>query len=375
LVANKSKLLMNICNFISLAVLIVLLSCTHSEPVKIGFIGGLTGNAAALGTAGRDGALLAVEEANAKGGINGREIAMLTRDDKQNEEKCSLAIESLVAEKVVGIVGPMTSAMALVVVPVINKHEIPTISPTVSTGLLADNYDFFFRINPVSSDAAVKTAKYAYIEKNYRKLLIVYDKSNSGYTVPWLEKLQTTLSELGDGKAESISYTSKSGYDFLKLAKNISEKELDCLIILANAIDTALISQQLAKLGITIPIIACEWALSDELIEFGGHAVDGIVLFHSFDPNSTQQSNLDFHLRFQKRFGYAAEYASAYGYNAMNVLISALKKSLSADRVRKSLFNDSSFQGVQHEIRFNSYGDAIREYSLLKVEHGKIITL
>jgi branched-chain amino acid transport system substrate-binding protein len=350
-------------------------SCSTSEPVKIGFIAGLTGRVAALGTAGRDGALLAVEEANGQGGINGRKIEMITRDDKQNEEKCKLAIAELVAENVVGVIGPMTSAMALVIVPVINEHAIPTISPTVSTGLLAGVDDYFFRIIPVSSDAAVNTASYAYTEKNYRKLLVVYDTSNSGYTLPWFEKLKTHFEKFENGQVEGIGYASKNGYDFLEIARKISERDMDCLILLANSLDSALLSQQLAKLKLKIPILACEWSLTDELIEFGGVAVEGIELFHSFDPNSKKQSYLDFNLKFQRRFGYVADFASAYGYNAMNILISSLKNSTSADQVRKKIVNESPYQGVQHEVRFNGYGDAIREYSLLKIENGKVITL
>lgn len=375
LAASNSRSVRIFCHAAVFAMLVMVMSCSTSEPVKIGFIAGLTGHVAALGTAGRDGAMLAVEEANLQGGINGRRIELITRDDKQNEDKCKQAIEDLVAKKVVGIVGPMTSAMALVVVPVINKHEIPTISPTVSTGLLADNYDYFFRIIPVSSEAAVKTARYAYLEKNYRKLVVVYDKSNIGYTFPWFEKLKTTFEQFGEGKAEGIDYTSKSGYDFWNLAQTIAEKDLDCLVLLANPLDTALISQQLAKRGMKIPILACEWSLSNELIEFGGEAVEGIVLFHSFDPNSNKQSNLDFNVKFEKRFGYVDNFSSAYGYNAMKILIGALNKDMTAEQVRKSLINDSPYQGVQHEIRFNNYGDAIREYSLLRIEHGKIITL
>lgn len=355
--------------------ILMLSSCSSNEPVKIGFIASLTGNAAALGTAGRDGALLAVEEANTHGGINGRRIEMVTRDNRQSAKNCKLAIAELIEENVVGVVGPMTSAMALVLVPMINEHSTPTVSPTASTELLAEIGDYFFRIIPVSSDAAVKTARYAYNEKNYRKLFVVYDKSNSGYTLPWFEKLKTTFEEFENGKVEDLSYTSTSSYNFLEMARNISKKNVDCLVILANSLDTALISQQLSKLGVKVPILACEWSLTDDIVEFGGKAVEGITLFHSFDPNSDKKSNMEFNLNFQKRFGYDADFASAYGYNAMKILIGALKESLDAEQVKKSLLDNSPYQGVQHEVRFNSYGDVIREYTLLKIEHGKIISL
>jgi branched-chain amino acid transport system substrate-binding protein len=316
-----------------------------------------------------------MEEMNARGGLNGRRIEMVTRDDKQDEKQYGQAIAELVEENVVGIVGPMTSAMAMVMVPVINMHGIPTISPTVSTDLLADKDDYFFRIIPNVSDAVKTTAKYAYHQKKYRKLFVVYDQSNRGYTEPWLQNLKIHYEEFADGEVESMGYISKSGYDFLGLAKVIAQKEMDCLVILANGLDTALISQQLAKLGENIPILACQWSLSGELIEFGGSAVEGIELFHSYDPNSEKPGSVDFNLKFQKRFGYHAGFASAYGYNAMNILLGALKEGTSAQQVKKNLLSGSPYKGVQREIIFNKYGDALREYSLLRIEHGKIITL
>ncbi len=375
LTAIKSRCRMRAWQVVCAVLIFLLGGCSSSEPVKVGFIAGLTGRVADLGTAGRDGALLAVEEANGRGGLNGKRIEMVTRDDKQNVKQCNQAITELIEENVVGVVGPMTSAMALVIVPVINKHGLPTISPTVSTDLLSDADDNFFRIIPAISDAVETTAKYAYHEKNYRRLFVVYDQSNRGYTEPWLQNLKAHYQEFDGGKVEDIGYISKSGYDFLELAKAIAQKEMDCLIILANGLDTALLSQQLDKLGVNIPTLACEWSLSRELVEFGGSAVDGIELFHSYDPNSEKPSNMKFNLTFQKRFGYSAGFAATYGYNAMKILLGALAKDSSAEQVKQSLLKGSPYKGVQREIAFNKYGDALRAYSLLRIEQGKIITL
>ncbi len=351
-------------------VVLVLGACSPPEPLKVGMIAGLTGRVTDMGVAGRDGVLLAVEEANARGGIDGRKITLIVRDDKQDKEQCLLAISQLIAQGVAGVVGPMTSAMAVIVVPEINAHAIPTISPTVSTGLLEGADDYFFRVIPVSTEAAQIAADYAY-KQQYKSLLVIRDQGNSAYTDPWYQVLKKRFESYEGTRVETLSYVSRHGYDFLELAEDIIGNRADCLVILANALDTALISQQLAKFKNDTPIIASEWSLTEDLVEFGGRTVEGIRLFHSFNPNSDKDTYRAFALNFQKRFGYSADFASAYGYTAMTILLDALEKGTTSEEVKDAILQGSPYAGLQQSIRFDGYGDVKRKYTLVEIRNGK----
>ena len=68
-----------------LSVITLSIGCSKKDPIKVGFVGGLTGRMANLGTSGRDGALLAVELKNNSGGIKGRQVKLVIRDDKQDK--------------------------------------------------------------------------------------------------------------------------------------------------------------------------------------------------------------------------------------------------------------------------------------------------
>jgi len=351
-------------------VVLVLGACSPPEPLKVGMIAGLSGRVTDVGVAGRDGVLLAVEEANARGGIDGRKITLHVRDDKQDKKQCRSAISQLIAQGVAGVIGPMTSTMAVIVVPEINAHAIPTISPTVSTGLLAGADDFFFRVIPVSTEAAKITADYAY-KQQYKSLLVVRDQGNSAYTAPWYQVLKKRFGSYEGTRVDTLAYVSRHGYDFLELAEDIIKKQADCLIILANALDTALISQQLAKFNSDTPIIASEWSLTEDLVEFGGRTVEGIRLFHSFNPDSEKDTYRAFALNFQKRFGYSADFASAYGYTAMIILLDALAKGTTAEEVKNAIHEGSPYAGLQQRIRFDRYGDVKRKYTLVEIRNGK----
>ena len=97
----------------SLAVLLA--ACSPPEPVRLGFIGGLSGRVADLGESARNGFHLAVEQANAAGGINGRQIEMLVKDDGQDPAKARQAAEALVAAGVVAIIGPGTTGVMIAI--------------------------------------------------------------------------------------------------------------------------------------------------------------------------------------------------------------------------------------------------------------------
>lgn len=117
-------------------------------PLVIGYLGGLTGRSADLGVAGRDGALLAVEEFNAAGGVDGRKVRLAVANDKQNQDAARNAFRSLVRQNALCVIGPMTSSVAVAVAPLAAQSGTPLISPTTSTDALTGKDDLFYRLYP-----------------------------------------------------------------------------------------------------------------------------------------------------------------------------------------------------------------------------------
>lgn len=369
---NSSKLLVKA---IVLTLTFTAGACSTEQNVKIGMLAGLTGSASSFGISGRDGAILAAEEVNRNGGINGQKAELIIRDDKQNKVICEDAVKSMISQNVAAIVGPMTSSMAMAALPVADMHNIPMISPTASTHELAGKIDSFFRVIPISLQAAAKTAEYVVNVKHFRKIFFIYDDKNRYFTEPWFLAFKKEFEELNGGTLKSMSYTSERHYDFLSLAKMLSHIELDCLVMLGNGVDAAMLIQQIAKTNNVIPVIISEWSATKDIIEFGGKAVDGVEFFHSFDLNTTEQKFLDFSSKFIKRFGYSPNFASVYGYNAMSILLEVMRKGTTPEAIKKNLIKGSPYQGIQREIYFDAYGDVAWEYTLLKIQNGKFVTV
>ena len=93
------------------ATTLLLTGCGEKEPIRLGFIAGTSGRVADLGISGKNGTQLAVDLANQKGGIDGRKIELLARDDEQNADVARQRYQELIDAKVRAVIGPMTSAM------------------------------------------------------------------------------------------------------------------------------------------------------------------------------------------------------------------------------------------------------------------------
>lgn len=340
------------------------ISCTEEPPLKVGFVGGLTGRVADLGVAGRDGTLLAVEEQNSAGGIAGRKVELLVRDDQQDSERARQVIQELAEAKVRAIIGPMTSSMAVVVQPLINSAQIVTISPTVKTDQLSGIDDYFMRVTPPLSINAERIAAHASQKLGLKRFVVALDVSNRAFTETWLEFFRIALTEEG-GQVDGVEeFDSQADVHFLPIAERILKAAPEGVLLLSNAIDTALLAQQIRKLGGEIPLFSSEWASTTDLLSFGGRAVEGMTSFHSFNANSSEPRYLSFKEKFINRFGYAPAFANVLAYDAATYLFSGLEKNSPRGSLKESLLKMGSFPGLQSTVNVDQYGDVERKLFL-----------
>ncbi len=358
------------CLLMSFCLCLVLTACGEDAPLKIGFVGGLTGRVADLGVAGRDGVILAVEEKNKSGGIAGRQIELIVRDDQQNAEQARMAVKELNKENVLAIIGPMTSSMAMVVKPVVDAEQIIMISPTVKTSQLTDQDDYFLRVTTPLNKNAERVAEYASAQLGLKKFAVVYDVSNREFTETWLNHFQKILQGWGGEVLIAEEFSSQPDAHFLPVAEKIHEAAPEAVLMLSNAIDTAMLSQQIRKLGSNAPFFSSEWAFTTDLISFGGRAVNGMTSFHSFNVDSQNARYKTFVENFSRRFGYTPSFATVLAYDAASFLFHGLEITTMRNELKKALLEIGSFEGVQSPVTVNKYGDVERKLYLTVVEDG-----
>ena len=348
-----------------------LTSCIEESPLKIGFVGGLTGRIADLGVAGRDGVILAVEEKNQTGGVAGRKLELVVKDDRQDAESAQQAISELNDEKVVAIIGPMTSSMAVVIQPLINLSQTVTVSPTAKTDQLSGQDDFFLRVTTPLSRNATQIADHAVKNMELKKFAVAYDASNRAFTEIWLSFFKKALLQNGGQIIVEEAFNSQPNVAFLPLAERILATNPDGVLLLSNAIDTALLAQQIRKLGSEVSLFSSEWASTSDLFSFGGRAVNGMVSFHSFNANSQEARYLSFKTRFTKRFHSEPSFANVLAYDAATFLLAGLEKNPSRNGLKEALLQLDSFSGLQSAMKVDKYGDVERKLFLTVIEDGQ----
>lgn len=335
----------------------VLSGCREPEPIRVGFLGNLTARAAGLSTSGRDGFLLAIEEANARGGINNRRVEGLVQDSRMHTESALQAVRRLADSNVSAIIGPMTSQTAVTIVPEVNRLEIPLISPTASTNQLTGLDDYFFRVYYTNAQAAELLAAKLATDKNIRRIAAIYDLSNRAYTEDWVNHFQKTMQQYDDSLITKVPFDVRSDTLFLELASRAAEANPQAILILANAVDTAIICQQLVKLGIDLPRYATGWSYSDDLIQFGGRSVEGLTIIQSANMQDPSASMRHFVSAYEERFRSSPNFPALHAYDATRMVLSLLETTTDPKALRNELLKLRRFDGVQSDLALDRFGE------------------
>lgn len=357
------------------ACLILLMAgCGAPEPLRIGFIGGLSGRFSDLGEAGRNGAQLAVEECNQKGGIGGRSVEFLIRDDAQDAARAAAVTRELIAAKVEAIVGPMTSSMAEIVVPIINAAGIATVSPTVTARRFFGQDDHFFLVMPSTRGQATVSAQHQFFRAGVRRVVAIHDLRNQAYTGNWLDDFTAAFSELG-GEVEAIPFDSATFTAYDELATRALAAHPQAILLLSSAVDTARLAQKLRQQKPQIRLFASMWATTERLIELGGHAVEGLVSSMDFDRDSNQPRYLAFRQSFITRFKQEPGFAGVAGYDAMRAVLAALAKREQGQTMKAALLRFSPYDGAQQSFAFDGNGDSQRQQHIAVIRDGRFVVL
>lgn len=357
-----------------IALSLLLFGCEQSGPIQIGFVAGMSGRVADLGVAGRNGVLLAVEQANAAGGVHGRSIDLVVRDDEQDSESAKRAVDDLLALDIELIIGPMTSNMAMAVMPQINASKTILLSPTVTTTELLGKDDNFIRVISSTRDYAVKSAHYQYEVLGSRTVAAIYDVGNNYYTESWLREFSATFETLGGKMLLQLPFRSGNDTIFQPLAKQLLATKADVLVIVSNAVDSALLCQQVRKLAPEQRIAMSEWASTGRFVELAGKAGEDVTVAQFLDRNDRSPRYLDFEDAYRKRFKQNPGFAGLAGYDAALVALEAYRLRKPGASLKETILAQQSFQGGQQLLTIDRYGDSNRKTFVTKIRNGRYLT-
>lgn len=355
-------------------ILAACVSCGEREPIKIGFIAATSGRGADLGIAGRNAVQLAVDQFNQQGGVGGRKLELLIRDDEQNPELASKRYRELIDAGVRGVVGPMTSSMCQAVLPLANESKTVIVTPTCTANEFAGRDDYMIRVVASARVFATSAAQHHYKSFAVRKASIVFDQGNRVFTESWSGDFQTSFVAQGGSVATRIGFMSGDNATLVSAVESALAPSPDLVVVVANAVDAALLVREIRKRSPGVRITSSEWAATDRFIELAGPSSEGIVMPQFFDRDNTNAEYLAFRKAYYARFGGEPGFGSIAAYDAATVLFAGLQRVGNGD-VKRGVMGTRDFPGLQNRIRLDESGDAARDVVFTEVRGGRFVSV
>ena len=333
--------------------------------VKIGAAGPYTGDVAKIGLDGLNAIRMAVEDANAVGGIHGRRIEIVEADDAADPSKAILVAEKLAMDRnVLGVVGPMNSATAQAALPTYQRAGLPIISQSATYPPLTEmNYKVMHRICPRDDSQGPASARFIVEELKASHVYIIDDKTTYGQGLS--DQVEAALKKAG--VRTTRGQITMEDRDFAPILTRVRAANPALLYLgLANPAQAAALIKQAAGLGMKLPLMGGDGLKEkDQLITGSAGLAEGMYVTSIGKDIREVPEAQEFIVKFEARYG-ALSVFGGQSYEAANILIDAMRRAsddpmkLTRANVMAALAATSNYQGILgFPISFDSRGDVV----------------
>ena len=310
-----------------------------AEPIKIGVSGPFTGGSSSMGVSMRDGVKLATEEINKAGGVLGRPLQLIERDDEaKNERGVQIAQELINKEKVVATVGFINTGVALASQRFYQEAKIPVMNNVATGSIVTRQFDdqpenYIFRNAPHDSIQAPMIVEEAITRRGFKKVAILADSTNYGQL--GREDLERALG-LKNIKAVAVEKFNVKDVDMT--AQLLKAKAAGAEVVLTYAIgpELAQIANGMTKLGWKVPMIG-SWTLSmANFIDNAGPGGEGARMPQTFIQEPTTPKRQSFIISYLRTFNpknarIDSPVSAAQGYDSVYLLAAAINQAKSTE--------------------------------------------
>lgn len=361
---------------LTLLSLIVLTGCKSNSVYKIGFAGTLTGNYASVGISEMYGTELAIEEINAAGGINGKQIELIIRDDEASSEKAVEVDNELKELGVNVIIGHSLSIVAESAIENANENDILLLSPSIGSDAFSGVEDNLIRnISTTYFEGEAITNKI--IEDQAEKVLLIYNLDNFILTKYHKSGFEDTMKANGytTDDYDMLEFTSGAQDDILSIKSSLSSGEYDTTFIVGSNTDVAPLVNYITGNNLDINVHLSSWASIglSRIIETVN--TDGIFLYFNFVEEVSSTKYLMFKERFEDKFGQDVDMLCVNAYDLVYMLKTAVEKSDSfeVNDIKKEIYNQRNFIGIVGDYSIDEFGDCTRRTYQMIIEDGVVI--
>jgi branched-chain amino acid transport system substrate-binding protein len=349
-----------------------------AKQVKIGVNYELTGLVASYGEASVKGIMMAFDEINAAGGINGMEIKPISVDNKSDAaEATSLATRLMTQEGVAACLGPATSGNYMATIPVAMGNKIPIISASatadegVTTTAKGDVNEYVFRLCFNDSFQGVTMANFAANNLNAKKAVIIQDRS-SDYAAGLAKNFISTFEAAGGTIVAKEGYVAKDK-DFNAILTKIKGEKFDVIFVPGYYSEAGLIIKQARALKITAPILGADGFDSPVLLELAGtEALNDVYFSNHYSSLDKDPMVQDFIAAYKEKYGVEPNAFNALGYDLGKYIADAIERAGSTDpeAIKNALAETENFVGVTGSFSMGADHNPIKSIVVIGLKDG-----
>jgi len=352
-----------------------------AEPIKLGAVMRLS-IGADDGIPCRRGVEMAVDEVNKAGGINGRQVQLIVEDEKDSPASAVNAVQKLInVDKVVAIIGPMTSGDTMAAGKIADEAKVIMISPTATTPKLSGYGANICRgCSRIDKQAEVLTD---YVAKNWKPKTVAIFFSNEPYGKGCADLFAKFFEKHGIKVVATESFM-RGSRDFKAQLTKIKATNPDFLFIPGYTPETAPAAAQARQLGMQQKILGVYGDMNPAYIQLAGPAAEGHVIGGEYDENYDTPKNKAFVKNYNELVKknndpYNIMFA-ALAYDATSMILDAMKKNgPTSEGIRKYVGEVKDFDGVTGKLSFDKDHDVQRAGTagiyVLEVKNGKYVTV
>jgi len=335
------------------------------ETIDVGAILPLSGSLATYGGDIRDGITIAAEEINERGGIGGKEVRIIYRDNGGDANRSASMMEELAAEGIPVVIGPVTSAGALAAAPVAEARQTVMLSPTATTPLLSGAGRYVYRT--ISSDTyqgrgMATVLKHLHPGAKSVALMYIDNAYGNGLREPFAK----TFSAQGGAVVCEVPFDEgqRTFTDAVAVVRGSGASAVALISYLPEAEE---IFREAEHQNLSVAWIASDGIVASELITVAGPATEGVI--------ATIQANLvqspSFIARYSALTGKdTPNWEAAYAYDAMMIVAEAIERGgYSADGIRNHL-DHIRYLGICGPKVFDENGDVPPAFDVMRVQDG-----
>jgi branched-chain amino acid transport system substrate-binding protein len=338
-------------------------AAAQEQVVKIGHVGPISGAIAHLGKDNENGARMAIDELNAKGvTIGGKKVKfeLLAEDDGADPKQGTAAAQKLVDAKVNGVIGHLNSGTTIPASKIYHDAGIPQISPSATNPKYTQQgFKTAFRVVANDGQLGGTLGRYAVQINKAKKIAVIDDRTAYGQGVA--EEFIKGVKSKGGAEIVAQQYTNDKATDFNAILTAIKAKNPDTVFFGGMDAVAGPMLRQMKALGINAKFMGGDGICSEALAQLAGDALaDGqVVCAEAGGVEEAQKKGMDdFRAAYKKKFGSDVQIYAPYVYDAIMVMVEAMKKANSAEPAKYlPELGKVAYKGVTGNIAFDAKGD------------------